>query len=912
MPEPLFPLVALIVSGGHTFLVEMRDHLQYRLLGETVDDAAGEAFDKVGRLLGLPYPGGPAIMKAAAGATRHDVVFPRAWLGDSFDFSFSGLKTAARRTIAGRDRRAMGRRSGRRAARRSRCRAGRRASRSPWWTCSSTKTMRAAARSGRSPWCWAAAWPRTASCAIASPTARREAGIPLVVPRPALCTDNGAMIGAAGARRWEAGVSGGPRPGRPAVAAAGAPVSEPPIPGGRPPAGGRDGTDDDGGAPPLVPAPAARSAGRPPPAARGGAAGPPLAVAELPGRPGRAAVHPRPGRSGAGSQDPGNRAGPRHPDRWAARRRCARSPRSSSIEGWPDRLERTQSDAIGARCPRGWSGATSSTRRSPSLIEAPYEVVANVPYHITSPILHRFLGGPPRPERLVLMLQREVAERISRRARRDELPVRLRPVPRRRPDRLRRARARPSSRPRTWNRPWSRSGRSTRAATRPRLSASDEDDLWRLVQAGFRERRKKLHNVLSRQLSCPARPCSEVLARRAGSTATAGRRRCRWTSGWPCGLPSGDSRDRRSDDDRAPGRPHPRRPLRAGEAEPDPGRGRSTGGRLPRPPLDHGPAVARRCPDGIGGACRRGRTTRFEVTGLATVPGPGQPGPAGHRAPRGPRSRPRGQARRLRLRRWSLDWPSGFRSPPAWAVAAATPPRQSMPLSLPGPRPSIRRRRRRWPHRSARTCRSSWPAARPSSPAAASSSSRCRTSRRATGRSAGVAPVAAGHGRRLQGVSRAARAVATPARLPAEVSERPCRPDAGRPDRGRSSRPSRGTGCGQRPAVGRRLARARSGRPRGGAAETGGSTQSASPARGRRCGRSIRLWRRLARRFGSCAWQRSTACCPPSARGSRSWLRRSIAGRPAPPTAAARPGAARVRSGLARSTIGTTATRPAP
>ena len=55
--EPVFPLVALIVSGGHTFLVEMRDHLQYRLLGETVDDAAGEAFDKVGRLLGLPYPG---------------------------------------------------------------------------------------------------------------------------------------------------------------------------------------------------------------------------------------------------------------------------------------------------------------------------------------------------------------------------------------------------------------------------------------------------------------------------------------------------------------------------------------------------------------------------------------------------------------------------------------------------------------------------------------------------------------------------------------------------------------------------------------------------------------------------------------------------------------------------------------
>ena len=96
---PVFPLVALVVSGGHTFLVEMTDHLHYRLLGQTVDDAAGEAFDKVGRLLGLPYPGGPSIMASAASATRHDRRFPRAWMGDSGDFSFSGLKTAARRAV---------------------------------------------------------------------------------------------------------------------------------------------------------------------------------------------------------------------------------------------------------------------------------------------------------------------------------------------------------------------------------------------------------------------------------------------------------------------------------------------------------------------------------------------------------------------------------------------------------------------------------------------------------------------------------------------------------------------------------------------------------------------------------------------------------------------------------------------
>src|SRR3954452_15106748 len=99
-PVPDFPLVALVVSGGHTFLVEMTDNLRYRLLGQTVDDAAGEAFDKFGRLLGLAYPGGPAIMKAAAAAMARDRVFPRAWLGETFDFSFSGLKTAARREVA--------------------------------------------------------------------------------------------------------------------------------------------------------------------------------------------------------------------------------------------------------------------------------------------------------------------------------------------------------------------------------------------------------------------------------------------------------------------------------------------------------------------------------------------------------------------------------------------------------------------------------------------------------------------------------------------------------------------------------------------------------------------------------------------------------------------------------------------
>jgi N6-L-threonylcarbamoyladenine synthase len=97
--EPEFPLVALIVSGGHTELVLMKDHLQYLRLGATLDDAAGEAFDKVARLIGLEYPGGPSIQKASQGGNSQAYIFPRAWLEDSWDFSFSGLKTAVMRVV---------------------------------------------------------------------------------------------------------------------------------------------------------------------------------------------------------------------------------------------------------------------------------------------------------------------------------------------------------------------------------------------------------------------------------------------------------------------------------------------------------------------------------------------------------------------------------------------------------------------------------------------------------------------------------------------------------------------------------------------------------------------------------------------------------------------------------------------
>ncbi len=208
--EPTFPLVALVVSGGHTFLVSMTDHLTYTLLGTTVDDAAGEAFDKVGRLLGLGYPGGPAIQKAAAGATRRDVLFPRAWLGDSYDFSFSGLKTAARRIVDA-----------------ARAEEGLPAD-DPEAHLSDatvaelaygfqesvvdvlvTKTMRAAEATGARSIVLGGGVAANSVLRARLAAEAERCNLPLIVPRPGLCTDNGAMIGAAGARRFLAGERSG-------------------------------------------------------------------------------------------------------------------------------------------------------------------------------------------------------------------------------------------------------------------------------------------------------------------------------------------------------------------------------------------------------------------------------------------------------------------------------------------------------------------------------------------------------------------------------------------------------------------------------------------------------------------------------------------------------------------------------
>jgi N6-L-threonylcarbamoyladenine synthase len=100
LPEslPQFPVLGLIVSGGHSQLVLFRDHFDYIMLGQTQDDAVGEAFDKVGRLLGLPYPGGISVSKKAKEGDAHRFKFPKARMAGKYDFSFSGVKTAVLRT----------------------------------------------------------------------------------------------------------------------------------------------------------------------------------------------------------------------------------------------------------------------------------------------------------------------------------------------------------------------------------------------------------------------------------------------------------------------------------------------------------------------------------------------------------------------------------------------------------------------------------------------------------------------------------------------------------------------------------------------------------------------------------------------------------------------------------------------
>ena len=190
------PVLALIVSGGHTMIARMPEHGRFEILGQTIDDAAGEAFDKVARFLGLGFPGGPAIDRIAREGDPAAYRFPRAMLNDpSYDFSLSGLKTAVIRWA--REREATGEEFDVADVAAS--------FQEAIVDVQVAKTVRAALDEGIGSIVIAGGVAANSRLRDKMREAGEQAGLRVVTPAPALCTDNGAMIAAAGARRLARG-----------------------------------------------------------------------------------------------------------------------------------------------------------------------------------------------------------------------------------------------------------------------------------------------------------------------------------------------------------------------------------------------------------------------------------------------------------------------------------------------------------------------------------------------------------------------------------------------------------------------------------------------------------------------------------------------------------------------------------
>lgn len=185
--EVQWPAVVLIVSGGHTQLWSMTGHLQFKLLGETRDDAAGEAFDKMARLLGLSYPGGPSIAAAAEEVGEMEVELPRPMLNEpSLDFSFSGLKTALLYKVRGRD------------LDQEEVAAWAREAQQAVVDVLVGKTMRAAQQIGAITVVLAGGVAANKLLRQSLTTAAETAGCAMLVPDFSLCTDNAGMVGVLG------------------------------------------------------------------------------------------------------------------------------------------------------------------------------------------------------------------------------------------------------------------------------------------------------------------------------------------------------------------------------------------------------------------------------------------------------------------------------------------------------------------------------------------------------------------------------------------------------------------------------------------------------------------------------------------------------------------------------------------